>query len=357
MQINRHNYEEYFILYMDNELGSTERRMVEDFVKLHPDLQEELDMLLQSRFTPDASIIFENKNELLFDAASGIQLSNFEEWVVLYMDNELDPSQRMMVEQMAATSPEAKLVMDQMLRTRLQPENILFPGKASLYRKEEKVRFGGWQRMSAAAILLLIAGASAFYLLNSSSGNMTGVVAETTGKPETRIPQQTQVDEPAVLNDNSDDNLSNLKADEMAQEPVNKTVVVSNIEAQPKSEPSDFQELVSIENLSGVTPTDRIGTEKISTTNGNIANIVSEDVRSHSLQMEPVKTDLTNSPDNPLAEDVTNDIVQASFQSDGKKNKLRGFFRKVTRTFEKRTNIDATDDEDRLLVGGLAIRL
>ena len=50
MQINRHNYEEYFILYMDNELGSTERRMVEDFVKLHPDLQEELDMLLQSRW-------------------------------------------------------------------------------------------------------------------------------------------------------------------------------------------------------------------------------------------------------------------------------------------------------------------
>jgi hypothetical protein len=41
----------------------------------------------------------------------------------------------------------------------------------------------------------------------------------------------------------------------------------------------------------------------------------------------------------------------------GKKNKLRGFFRKVTRTFEKNTNIQATDDEDRLLLGGLAIRL
>ena len=41
----------------------------------------------------------------------------------------------------------------------------------------------------------------------------------------------------------------------------------------------------------------------------------------------------------------------------GKKNKLRGFFRKVTRTFEKATNIKATDDEDRLLLGGLAIKL
>ena len=40
-----------------------------------------------------------------------------------------------------------------------------------------------------------------------------------------------------------------------------------------------------------------------------------------------------------------------------RKNKLRGFFRKVTRTFEKNTNIKATDEDDRLLVGGLAIRL
>jgi hypothetical protein len=45
-------------------------------------------------------------------------------------------------------------------------------------------------------------------------------------------------------------------------------------------------------------------------------------------------------------------------QPNGKKNKLRGFFRKVTRTFEKRTNIKATDDDDdRLLIAGLAIKL
>ena len=40
----------------------------------------------------------------------------------------------------------------------------------------------------------------------------------------------------------------------------------------------------------------------------------------------------------------------------GKKSKLRGFFRKLTRTFEKTTNIDATD-EDRVLIGGLAFKL
>ena len=61
----------------------------------------------------------------------------------------------------------------------------------------------------------------------------------------------------------------------------------------------------------------------------------------------------------------SSDIVNASFtnnndaeldQPNDKKNKSRGLFRKIARTFEKRTNIDPTDD-NKLLVAGLAIRL
>ena len=33
MKLNRNNYEEYFILYMDNELDSDDRREVEAFVQ------------------------------------------------------------------------------------------------------------------------------------------------------------------------------------------------------------------------------------------------------------------------------------------------------------------------------------
>ena len=60
-EINRHNYEEYFILYMDNELGSEERRMVEAFVQQHPDLKEELDNLLQYKLAPDTDIVFDRE--------------------------------------------------------------------------------------------------------------------------------------------------------------------------------------------------------------------------------------------------------------------------------------------------------
>jgi len=41
MIINRHNYEECFILYWDNELSASQRQAVENFVKENQDLQEE----------------------------------------------------------------------------------------------------------------------------------------------------------------------------------------------------------------------------------------------------------------------------------------------------------------------------
>ena len=50
-------------------------------------------------------------------------------------------------------------------------------------------------------------------------------------------------------------------------------------------------------------------------------------------------------------------FIEEESQQNEKKNKLRGFFRKITRTLEKRTNIDATDDDGKLLIAGLAIKL
>ncbi len=42
MKITRHNYEEYFLLYVDNELKTEERKVVEDFIRENADLGEEL---------------------------------------------------------------------------------------------------------------------------------------------------------------------------------------------------------------------------------------------------------------------------------------------------------------------------
>ena len=46
--INRYNYETYFLLYADNELSAIEKNSVDEFVLSNPDLGEELGMLLQT---------------------------------------------------------------------------------------------------------------------------------------------------------------------------------------------------------------------------------------------------------------------------------------------------------------------
>ena len=110
-----------------------------------------------------------------------------------------------------------------------------------------------------------------------------------------------------------------------------------------------------------------------------VSNKPSNDLPQPLYNPNIIKTDATNNAiasdntpkeikpqDALITADVTtkasqpSDIVNASYteleQPDGKKNKSRGFFRKIARTFEKRTDIDATDN-NRLLVAGLAIKL
>ena len=360
MQINRHNYEEYFILYMDNELPASERRMVDEFVKLHPDLQEELSLLLQSKFTPDHSIVYGNKEDLLFANNIDDVLANSDEWLVLYIDNELNDTQRAAIEQHVANNPEARLALEQLQRSKLQAETIIFPDKESLYRREEKKPPVIWWRIAAAAVVTGVAIVSAVSLLNKDGGQAGEVpIAKT-------VPAKTQTDSRDVTTVEELNGVERLKGVESGENVVVKTVGrKENIKVKKVGVPVKNE--TSISNSTAVVkpsnnlpqPEEKRMEEMANLGNKNIDRVTT-----------PAKSDLTNDPEFRSTIVVTNPatptsslqqpdetIYDSDAAPDGKKNKLRGFFRKVTRNFEKRTNIEATDDDDRLLVGGLAIRL
>jgi len=382
MTIDRHNYEEYFILYMDNELGSDERRMVDAFIEKNPDLKEELEILIQYKMVPDDSIVFEGKEELIkIGGDVPVSISNFDEWMVLYMDNELTAEQKNKIDQFIIANPAAQKEAELMLQTKLQPETIVFANKEVLYRKEEKDKPVIWWRVAAAVLILLI-GATTFVLMNKKGSttkpdiakvpsveqklNKENPVATNTDQKITPVVKDEEVKQTPspVINNNSVReevalNPKTINNNSITKKENNKQLKFdSNIPApvQQKEEVLASNNIKSSNNLPQPDKNNSVIND-INTTNAVAKSDAQKKIANDNTSL--TNSEVTN------ATPVTSDIVNASFTNNddaqleqpGKKGKLRGFFRKVTRTFEKRTNIDPTENDEKLLLGGLAINL
>ncbi|HWB28547.1 MAG TPA: hypothetical protein VG738_23905 [Chitinophagaceae bacterium] len=156
--INRHNYEEFFLLYADDELTRQQRTAVELFVQQNPDMAAELDTLLQLKLQPEENIVFPGKALLYKTADVEININNYEEFFFLYIDRELDEKAREKVEKFVLQHPQLQDEFTLLKQTVLQPEAITFGGKSSLYRKEEGKRvYPLFMRMAAAAAVIGIA--------------------------------------------------------------------------------------------------------------------------------------------------------------------------------------------------------
>ena len=83
MVINRLNYEEYFLLYIDGELPVSERQAVELFVAQNADLAGELELLLQTRLECDITAL-PDKNSLYRHTGCKINETNYYSLLVFF---------------------------------------------------------------------------------------------------------------------------------------------------------------------------------------------------------------------------------------------------------------------------------
>ncbi len=379
MKITRHNYEEYFILYLDNELSSADRREVELFVQQNPDLKAELDILFQSQLPVDTDVVFNRKESLLKSESATIKEDNYEEWLLSYIDNELSGAEKTMLEKFVAERPAIKKELEVLQKAKLQPENIVFRDKSILYRREEKVRVIAinWRRIAIAASLVLAVGTAAVVLFKSNEEKPADIANVENRKvvpaQQNSTPASPAVKEEIQDTDPAEQPLAVVPAEPIQAETANtkKSAVVDNpVKSDTRVKENNVADIINKEELAVVPEKKKSNDLPEPVYNPNVINNIAKE--NPIAMVEPTtKTPLTNSKETSPVVTVTPATTGALYTSNtsaetfdpgdegqnGKKNKLRGFFRKVTRTFEKNTNIKATDDEDRLLLAGLAIKI
>ncbi|RYE22026.1 MAG: hypothetical protein EOP51_14185 [Sphingobacteriales bacterium] len=456
MNVNRDNYEEFFVLYIDNELNAAERSAVELFLIENPDLKTELEMLQQAILPMDEPVSFLNK-EMLFrtaadDAsadtnlrskqpASVVNEANCEEYFVLYGDNELSNNDNALVEEFVYRHPEYQEHFELIQQVKFQPErNIVFPDRSLLYRSERDSRvvplfprMRTWKMAAAAAVMLMV-GTGAWYALKTGAndGISAGIASTNTAKPaNTGKTDTTNSDEQSNIGSNNGGQLNTGRNGD------NQPNSVSNGDAQPNTGSNSAGSPESSANLAAksgsnnagdkntgavakhhedfadVTPQPKnnnfpekrnavkssvglpekatvpliaeAGTKKV-TNPSNISDGIAVTQERNKVKIENEKakvpvvekkvsdelmasvdntTTTTDTevaigpvklPENNVFARMANDNDQ-EFETSDKKNRARGFFRKVSRVFDKATSKEPSENRKGLHIASFAINL
>lgn len=372
MMITRNNYEEYFMLYADNELSAADKKAVETFVIQNPDLEKELLMVQQTILKPDNNIIFENKNLLLKQTFgdSIININNYEEYFLLYTDNELDKAARKDVELFVSQNPSLQDELNILLQTKsVANTQIIFEGKEILYKeeKDDKVVPIMWWRIGAAAAILLMIG---FFIFNSKSKPTNSFVKNETEKTNPTINNAEKV----------------INPDKKEATAVTSSTFASlNItEAAIKKEKGKRKKVDDLV-INTSTKKENIHALKKADSNLSVENNPVEIQHNEIAKVEAVKENpIINTPSITIVPKVDNAVAAAIAKNDdgqnyvsqalqtnnntnpddvfyiantsSKKSKLRGIFRKVSRVFDKAANAD-DDDKHGVLIGSFQIAL
>jgi hypothetical protein len=336
------NYEEFFVLYMDNELSKEQVKMVDDFLLAHPDLKVEFDILMSTKL-PLEDYSFK-KNDLF---AESMKLSAFDEELLLYIDDELPAGKKKIIETELASNKEFQLQHQFLAKTKLDPsEKIVYPNKKELYHRTEKViAFKMWMRVAAAVVIIAISGIVYFKNPPSITPATNAANTAVTNNPTQNSEKQ---DEPAnnVVMPSEAPVKNEVAISEKNNKKERKQIQVKTNDIVEETPPAKnlLAELTPQEKIDPTPERDRVNnvqTEVGNTSTSSKVNLNTGSVTNFNPDRKPIE-----GPEEPLAQ-TDND----------RKGSLKGFLRKATRMIEKRTGIDPTNANGELLIGAVAINL
>jgi hypothetical protein len=384
MNINRHNYETFFLLYVDKELSGADRKAVDVFVQENPDLQMEL-MLLQETVVKADDIVLEKKDWLFREE----EISILQENLLLYADDELNTADKNTVEVLLATDEKAMTEWNILQQIKLEPDtSVVFEDKQSLYRKEAgRVVTIKWWRVAAAAVLLgfgIWTGVSVYknnFKANDDRGQLVTAGKTNSGKIET-----TTAETQSAENKNPDNNPAIGAADQNQGDQSNQSGPNTTAKIV-KQNTVDQKDNITVQNFSNKAtdnnsqesslekinkrPSNKIIVAAVLPPNNSSVTVSGNDnaIVKNSLKgriSNSVNTDLSNGSTDeqttaviPVVYDNTTDENNKDrilYMDEEKVNRtaLGGFFRKAKRILERSANIKTGDG---IKVAGFEIAL
>lgn len=178
MQINKENYEAWFLDFWEDSLDIRGREELSRFLEAHPGLQDEfLDFkdTVNVKLEPDEQIRFDGKAGLqkpeIFPTRN-INHSNFEEYIIAQLEGDLSDEDLSELEDFRQKNPQLVGEFELYSKTILQPGRpVVFPDKQQLKRYRIPVsRFRVSAYATVAAAILLIA----FIIINPFKNIETG---------------------------------------------------------------------------------------------------------------------------------------------------------------------------------------
>jgi hypothetical protein len=363
MNINRNNYEEFFLLYVDNELSAREKNVLDVFLSENPDLQEELVMLQQSILVPEAFVFADKENLFKQEAID----NDIQEQLLLMLDNELDKKATEKLTGLTKKDAAIKKEWEILQQTKLPAEDkIIFEHKAILYRKEGgRVIAMNWRRIAAAAVVIGFGIWGVLYYSNRSSNIQPETVKSNSGKSETTpIIPGSKNKQPATTDKGSSiDNVTAIN-ETIQNEKVKavlpvKTKNTGDTDNRQKPLPSKQQGAIAkqqeIKTNNLPAPLENINNR--SSNNNDVATVTPSDNSSKvsnnnntkgSDVMQPTETIPVN--DIALQVNYPETISIADDEDDNKnrKSKIGGFFKKIKRVVERKTNMKSGDNNFRI---------
>jgi len=303
--INLSNYEDWFLLYADGELTVAEQEAVLQFVKQHPSLQEELDLLLSMRFQPETEIKLVDHSTLTAE----------------YF-NELETTYR------------------------FEPDlTIQFPDKENLYKRTAAPVISMF-RFAAVAASTIVTGGLIWWFMGTTSVDQTLVKTEVNVTPKVnsiepinKLPQT----------DNTNSSVPKLNAaNQVAFVVDRKPMIVANSEQQntvysPKEE--EAKEFVAREQIAAPVYTEQ-----------SRSNFSQEAIQAAQARINAAVSNVlvsNEAPANTAPAINTAMLIEAELDSE-KQVPARGFLRKISRTLLKERK-EEDDNQKYIHLAGFSI--